>query len=166
MAEFVKLDLDDLAILEELQRDARVTTEALAETCALSKNSAWRRVKRLEEAGVIRRRAAVIDPEAIGFALTAFVSVKTSDHSAAWLEDFHKAADHIPEITEFYRLAGEIDYLIKLALRSVADYDRVYKQLIAVAPMADVSAAFAMERIIEDRGLPVATLRREAQWAR
>jgi len=151
----LKLDLNDRKILGELQRDASISLEKLAEKLSLSTNACWRRVKRLEAEGVIDKRVALVPPEAVGLNVTVFVAVKTDDHSADWLERFADATSSIAEVVEFYRMAGEVDYFLKLLVRDVADYDRVYKKLIKAAPLSDVSASFAMERIKYETAVPV-----------
>ena len=101
------------------------------------------------------RRVALVDPEAVGLNVTVFVAIKTSDHSEDWLESFATAARALPEVVELYRMAGDVDYFVKLLVRDVGDYDRVYRKLIATAPMSDVSASFAMERIKFDTAVPL-----------
>ncbi len=150
-----KFDENDRAILKALQLDASVSLEALADTLHLSTNACWRRVKKLEASGVIERRVALVSPEAVGLNVTVFVSIKTDDHSAAWLKKFSKATADIAEVVEFYRMAGDIDYLLKILVRDVADYDRVYKKLIAAATLSDVSASFAMERLKCETAIPI-----------
>jgi Lrp/AsnC family transcriptional regulator len=150
-----EIDANDRAILKTLQKDASISLEALAGELSLSTNACWRRVKKLEAKGVIERRVALVSPEAVGLNVTVFVSVKTDDHSAAWLEKFAKATASIAEVVEFYRMAGDVDYLLKLLVRDVADYDRVYKKLIAAAALSDVSASFAMERIKYETAVPI-----------
>lgn len=149
------IDETDRRILGLLQTDATLSLEAVGDALSLSVNNVWRRVKRLEANGVIARRVALIRPEAVGLNVTVFVAIKTNDHSAAWLEAFAKAARELPEVVELYRMAGEVDYFGKLLVRDVGDYDRVYRKLIATAPMSDVSASFAMERIKFDTALPL-----------
>ncbi len=129
--------------------------EALASSLSMSGNAIWRRVRRLQHDGVIERRVALVNPAKVGLDLTVFVTVRTTDHSSEWLDQFAAATRTIPEIVEFYRLAGDTDYLIKLMVRDVADYDRVYKKLIGCVPIADVSASFAMETIKNETALPV-----------
>ena len=109
----------------------------------------------MEADGTIARRVAIVDPEAVGLNMTVFVAVRTSDHSDKWLEKFAAAASAIEEVVEFYRMAGEVDYMLKLLVRDVADYDRVYKKLIKAVPLSDVSASFAMERIKYETAVPV-----------
>lgn len=149
------IDENDRQLLKALQHDAAQSLEKLAEQLCLSTNNVWRRIKRLEESGVIQRRVAIISPEKVGMAMTVMVAVKTNDHSAAWLEKFQSAASAIEEVTEFYRMAGDVDYLLKIVVRDVADYDRVYKKLIAAVPLSDVSASFAMERIKYETAIPI-----------
>ena len=112
-------------------------------------------MERLEETGVLQKRVALIDPERVGIAQTVFVSIRTRDHSAAWLQKFASTVRAIPEVVEFYRLAGDVDYLLKVQARSVADYDRVYKALISRIDLADVSATFSMECIKNTTELPI-----------
>ena len=150
-----EIDANDRAILKALQKDASISLEALAGELSLSTNACWRRVKKLETRGVIERRVALVSPEAVGLNVTVFVSVKTDDHSAEWLEKFAKATASIAEVVEFYRMAGDVDYLLKLLVSDVADYDRVYKKLIAAAALSDVSASFAMERIKYETAVPI-----------
>lgn len=150
-----EIDANDRAILKALQKDASISLEALAGELSLSTNACWRRVKKLEARGVIERRVALVSPESVGLNVTVFVSVKTDDHSAEWLEKFAKATASIAEVVEFYRMAGDVDYLLKLLVRDVADYDRVYKKLIAAAALSDVSASFAMERIKYETAVPI-----------
>lgn len=153
--QFEKFDENDKRILSALQRDASISLEKLAERLSLSTNACWRRVRRLESSGVIERRVAIVSPEAVGLSVTVFVSVKTDDHSADWLQRFAKATAAIAEVVEFYRMAGDVDYLLKLLVRDVADYDRVYKKLIKEAALSDVSASFAMERIKCETAVPI-----------
>jgi len=148
-------DENDRKILTILQQDATVSLEKLAGILSLSTNACWRRVKRLEADKVIERRVALVSPEAVGLNVTVFVSVKTDDHSGAWLTNFAEATAAIAEVVEFYRMAGDTDYLLKLLVRDVGDYDRVYKKLIEAAPLSDVSASFAMERIKCETAIPI-----------
>ena len=149
------IDETDRRLLRALQADATQSLDALAAEIGVSTNTCWRRVKALEARGLLLKRVALVDPEAAGLGLTVFVSVRTSDHSKAWLERFARIVKAIPEVVEFYRMAGEVDYLLKVVCRSVADYDRVYKRLIEEVEIADVSAAFAMECIKNTTELPL-----------
>ncbi|MEO0439844.1 MAG: Lrp/AsnC family transcriptional regulator [Pseudomonadota bacterium] len=150
-----KLDQNDRNILKTLQRDASLSLESLAEKLSLSTNACWRRIKRMEADGIIARRVAIVEPEAVGLGMTAFVAVRTNDHSDQWLKKFAAAASGIEEVVEFYRMAGEVDYMLKLLVRDMADYDRVYKKLIKAVPLSDVSASFAMERIKYETAVPL-----------
>ena len=153
--ELENIDENDRRILRALQTDATRSLEVLADMLSLSTNAVWRRIKRLEAAGVIARRVALIDPEKVGLGMTVFVGVKTSDHSEEWLEQFARASTALPEVVEIYRLAGETDYMLKLLVRDVADYDRVYRKLIDAVKMSDVSASFAMEKLKFDTAVPI-----------
>tara|TARA_R110000782_G_scaffold74604_2_gene148903 strand:- start:159 stop:620 length:462 start_codon:yes stop_codon:yes gene_type:complete len=150
-----KLDDVDRILLRALQADGTQSLESLAGRADISTNTCWRRVKRLEDSGVIARRVALIDPEKLGLNQTIFVAIRTRDHSAGWLKRFADAVRTIPEVVEFYRMAGDVDYLLKVQARSVQDYDRVYKALIARVDIADVSATFAMECLKNTTELPV-----------
>ncbi|HEX9448228.1 MAG TPA: Lrp/AsnC family transcriptional regulator [Dongiaceae bacterium] len=149
------LDRLDRRILNELQRDATPPVAELAELIGLSTNACWRRIKRLEEIGVIRGRVALLDAQKLGIGVTVFVAVRTNEHNDAWLQQFADAVDSIPEVIEFYRMSGDVDYLLKLQVADIADYDRVYKQLIKSVRLTDVSSSFAMEQIKYTTALPV-----------
>ena len=152
MTEF---DAIDKMLLRFLQEDASKPVAELAERVNLSVNACWRRIKRFEEQGIIRARVALLDPEQLGLQLTAFVSVKTNQHNPEWLHEFARGVEAIPEVVEFYRLSGDIDYLLKIRLRDINDYDRVYKALIGTAPIADVSSSFTMEEMKYTTAIPV-----------
>lgn len=150
-----KLHIHDVKILEILQQDATRSLESISEDIGVSLNTCWRRVRKLEEDGIIERRVALVDNERVGLPLTVFVSVRTDDHSKDWSERFTQAVENIPEIVEFYRLAGNIDYILKMMVGSVADYDRVYQGLISKVSLSDVSASFAMEKLKFTTELPI-----------
>jgi Lrp/AsnC family transcriptional regulator len=150
-----KLDPTDRAILAALQSDASQSLDTIAETLSVSLNTVWRRVRRLEDESVIEKRVALIDNEKIGLPLTAFVQIKTDNHSEQWARDLAASVDAIPEIVEFYRLAGEVDYILKMIIAPVADYDRVYQQLISRVKISNVSASFAMEKLKFTTELPL-----------
>lgn len=149
------LDTFDQRILREMQRDAGRSVESLAEEIGLSRNATWRRLRRLEESGVIRRRVALVDPEKIGLGLTVFIAVRTDRHDSAWAETFHRAVSSFPEILGAYRTSGDLDYLIHARVADVRDYDRLYKALIRKIDLKDVSASFVMEELKEGTELPV-----------
>lgn len=145
----------DRKLLVLLQQDAAQSVDTLADKVHLSRNACWRRIKRLEEQGIIRARVALLNEHALGLRLTVFVAVRTNEHNESWLETFAQGIKDIPEVTEFYRMSGDTDYLLKVVARDIDDYDRVYKKLISVAPMHDVSSSFAMERIKSSTALPL-----------
>ncbi|MDY0960378.1 Lrp/AsnC family transcriptional regulator [Sphingomonas sp. CFBP8993] len=149
------IDKIDTAILAELQIDASLPVAEIAQRVNLSQNACWRRIRRLEEEGVILRRVALLDPEKLDAAMTVFVSVRTAEHSADWLDEFARAVSDLPEVVEFYRMAGEIDYLLKIRVADIKAYDRVYKRLIERVRLVDVSAAFAMEEIKNSTAIPL-----------
>ena len=159
MPKNVEIDRKDARLLEILQADATTSLAVMAEQVGLSQNACWRRVKRLEAEGVLQGRVALCDPAALGLGVTVFVSVRTSEHTRAWLDKFASGIRDIPEVVEFYRMSGEMDYLLKVLVRDIDDYDRVYKKSISVVPLFDVSSSFAMERIKHTTALPVAPTR-------
>lgn len=151
----ISLDAIDRRILRELQTDATIPIVELAERVGLSQTPCWKRVKRLTDEGVIERRVALLARDKLDLGLVVFVSVRTSQHDESWLQAFAKGASSLPEVVEFYRLAGETDYLLKVVVADIAAYDRFYKRLIAAAPLNDVSSAFAMEQIKFTTALPL-----------
>jgi Lrp/AsnC family transcriptional regulator len=151
----VEIDDYDRRLLREIQSDSDRTVQELADLIGLSATPTARRLKRLAEAGIIRKHVALLDPEALGLQATLFIAVRTSRHDAEWLGRFAEGVRRMPEVVEFYRLSGDIDYLIKLCLPDVRAYDEVYKKLIAIAPLSDVSASFAMEAIKNTTKLPI-----------
>lgn len=148
-------DRTDMAILRLLQRDASASISTIADSVHLSQNACWRRIKLLEARGVIRKRVALLDPNLLGVGVTVFVSVRAAEHTEKWLESFTAAVRRIPEVVEFYRMAGDVDYLLKLQVADIGAYDRVYKTLIRSAKLMDVSAAFAMEEMKHTTELPL-----------
>jgi len=150
-----KLDGTDLRILAILQENAERSISDIAEAIHLSQNACWRRIRRLEEEGYILKRVALLDATKLGAGMTVFVMVRAGEHSQEWLERFAEAVRMIPEIVEFYRMTGEVDYLIKIRVADIAGYDRVYKQLIRSAPLTDVSGAFAMEELKHTTAIPL-----------
>ena len=151
----MEIDDYDRRLLREIQSDSDRTVQELADLIGLSATPTARRLKRLAEAGIVRKHVALLDPEALGLQATLFIAVRTSRHDAEWLGRFAEGVRRMPEVVEFYRLSGDIDYLIKLCLPDVRAYDEVYKKLIAIAPLSDVSASFAMEAIKNTTKLPI-----------
>lgn len=150
------IDAIDARILASLQRDAAQPLETLGKAVGLSRNACWRRVRRLEDAGIIRGRVALCDPEALGLGQTVFIAVHTDRHDPAWLENFTRAVRGMPEILGCYRTSGELDYLLHARVADVRAYDRLYQRLIRRVPIKDISASFVMEEIKETTALPVA----------
>lgn len=149
------MDATDLKILAILQEDASLPVAEVANRVNLSQTPCWRRIQRLEENGIIARRVAIADPDKIGFGLSVFVEIETGDHSAVWLERFAASVLDMPEVMEVYRMAGDVDYLLRIAVTSMADYDRFYRQLIASVPLKNVTSRFAMERVKFTTAYPV-----------
>jgi Lrp/AsnC family transcriptional regulator len=149
------LDRTDQRILDLLQKDATLSLAELAERVNLSPSPCWRRVQKLERDGVIRQRVALLDPDRVNVGVTVFVRLKTDRHDTQWLDDFAARVPSIPEVVEIYRMSGDIDYLLKVVVPDIAAFDGVYKRLIGMAPFADVSSNFAMERIKYTTALPL-----------
>ncbi|GMM92159.1 Lrp/AsnC family transcriptional regulator [Qipengyuania sp. MTN3-11] len=141
------MDAIDRAILRLLQDDASLPVTEIADRVNLSQTPTWRRIQKLEQAGVITRRVALLDPAAIGRDITVFVDVETSDHSPQWLDSFARAVSDMAQVMEVYRMAGEIDYTLRISVGSMADFDAFYRDLIAAVPLKNVTSRFAMERI-------------------
>ena len=153
MSEIV--DEIDRRILAILQHDASISIETLADSVHLSRNACWRRVKQMEEAGVIRKRVALVDPEALDLGLSVLAMIRTNNHDPDWLEKFKRAVAVMPEIIGAHRMSGDLDYVLRVRVSSVKDYDRFYQRLIARVPIADISASFVMEDIKDTTALPV-----------
>lgn len=150
-----ELDTVDRKILKHLQRDASLSLENLGEEVGLSRNACWRRVKTLEDSGVITGRVALVAPLAIDLGLMVFMQVRTNQHDPDWAVRFSQATRAIPGILSVYRMTGDLDYLIRARVADMADYDRLYQQLIKRLPLSDVSASFVMEEIKDGTALPV-----------
>jgi Lrp/AsnC family transcriptional regulator len=149
------VDAADLRILAVLQDDAALSIAEIAERVGLSANACWRRIKRLEDDKLIRSRVALLDAERLGVGVTVFVSIRAPEHSDAWMAEFAAVVRRIPEIVEFYRMAGDVDYLLKLQVADIGAYDAVYKRLIRGVRLSDVSSAFAMEVLKHTTSIPL-----------
>jgi len=149
------MDKKDLEILRIMQANASLSMNELADRCALSKTAVWRRVRELEKQGVIRERISVLDPEALGFGLTIFAFVRTNQHSDRWFSQFERAIESIPEILEFHRTSGDIDYLLRIVARDMRHYDEIYKRLIRQVDFADISSTFVMETMKSGTAIPI-----------
>lgn len=152
-----EIDSHDVRLLALLQEDATLPIAELAERIHLSPNACWKRVKRLEAEGVIRKRVALLDPEKLGAGVTVFVSVRAAEHSEEWLRDFAAAVRKLPEVVEFYRMSGDVDYMLKMQVADIAAYDAVYQKLIRSVRLSDVSSAFAMEELKHTTCIPLPT---------
>jgi Lrp/AsnC family transcriptional regulator len=141
------MDGIDRRILQTLQEDADISIADLAERAGLSQTPCWKRVQKLEAQGYILKRVAILAPERIGLGLTVFVEIETADHSAQWLAKFAKTVAALPEVMELYRMAGDVDYMLRVVVEDMAAYDDFYKRLIELIPLRNVTSRFAMERI-------------------
>jgi Lrp/AsnC family transcriptional regulator len=149
------MDKLDKKILEQLQKNGNLTAAELADRIGLSKAPCWRRIKRLEEEGIIKQTVALLDARSLNLGTTVFVTLKTGNHSEAWFEKFVKAVRDIPEVTEIHRMSGDVDYLMRIVVPDIDAYDQVYKRLIASVEFQDVSASFALETIKYTTALPL-----------
>ena len=149
------MDEFDRKILSCLQKDATEPVAEVARQVGLSATPCWRRIQKLEAAGVIPKRVALLDGERLNLGVTVFVAVRTNRHDSDWLDRFAAAVAEFPEVVEFYRMSGEMDYLLRVVVPDIAAYDRVYKRLIARVALADVTSSFAMEQIKYTTALPL-----------
>ncbi len=150
-----KLDSIDCKLLELLQQDGSLQVADLAAQVGLSQTPCWRRIQRLKETGVITRNVMLVNREKVNVGVTVFVSVRTNTHSQDWFNRFRAAVEAIPEIVEFYRMSGDVDYLLRVVVPDIAAYDKVYKRLISGTQLFDVSSSFAMEEIKFTTALPL-----------
>ena len=149
------MDTKDRAILALLQHNAELPLADIAAQVHLSPTPCWRRIQKLRESGVIRKQVALCDAQQLNVGVTVFVAVRTSQHTQAWLERFANGVKDIPEVVELYRMSGEVDYLLRVVVPDIAAYDGVYKRLIQVADLHDVSSSFAMEQLKYTTALPL-----------
>ena len=149
------MDKTDKKILHILQDDATLSVGAVAEAVHLSTTACWKRIQNLEERGVIRKRVALLDPVQLNLGMTVFVTIKTSHHDLQWLRKFSEVVRDIPEVVEFYRMSGEVDYLLRIVVPDIQAYDQVYKRLIKDTQLSDVSSSFAMEELKNTTALPL-----------
>ena len=149
------LDEIDRKILRVLQRDASLGVDALADLVNLSRNACWRRMKNLESSGVIARRVAILDPQTVGLGTTVFVIVRTNQHDEKWLKLFDSAVRELPEIVGAYRMSGDLDYILRVRIEGVNEYDAFYERLIKRVPLSYISASFVMDEIKDTTELPI-----------
>ena len=149
------MDDMDRRILKMLQLDSSLSASDVARRVGLSASPCWKRINRLQREGIIKRRTAVLDADRLGFGLTIFVSIKTGEHSSSWLKAFADRIVAMPEVMEFHRMAGEVDYMLKVMVRDMKMFDEFYKRLIDVTSLSDVTSRFSMETIKETTALPI-----------
>ena len=150
------MDRIDRAILRILQEDVNIPIAAIAERVGLSQTPCWKRIRKLETTGVIEKRVALLDPQKIGLGLTVFVSIVAPNHSGEWLATFAESVTAMPEVMDFYRMAGDVDYMLRVVVSDMAAYDGFYKRLIGAVPLKEVTSRFAMERIKSETAYVIA----------
>ncbi len=148
-------DRIDKKILTLIQRDATLPVADIARRVGLSTTPCWRRIQKMEEGGVIRYRAAILDPEKVNAGVNVFMAIRTNEHSDAWLNKLSGVIDQFPEVVEFYRMSGEVDYMLRVVVPSISAYDDFYRRLISKITLTDVSSSFAMEQIKYTTALPL-----------
>jgi Lrp/AsnC family transcriptional regulator len=153
------MDKFDQAILSLLQNDCTRPIAEIADTIGLGSTACWRRVQKLEEQGLIRGRVALLDAALLNVAVTVFAEIRTNQHNAQWLGRFHGLVASLPEVVECYRMAGDTDYLLRIVVPDIAGYDTVYKKLIELSGITDISSSFAMEQIKSTTHLPLSYAR-------
>ena len=151
------MDATDRKILSLLQEDATLSIESIASKVHLSSTPCWKRIRRLEKDGVIEKRVALLNPHKVGAGVTVFVAIKTNQHIRDWRDNFATAVEDMPEILDFYRMSGEIDYLLRVVVPDIAAFDSFYQRLINRVPLSDVTSSFAMEQIKHTTSLPILT---------
>ncbi len=149
------MDLIDRKIIAALQRDATLSIAQVADMVGLSQTPCWKRIQKLDQSGVIKSRVAIIDPGAIGLGLTVFVSVTTDDHSPSWRERFAATVGGMPEVMDLYRMAGDVDYMLRVVVADMATYDTFYKRLTTAIPLKTVTSRFAMEAVKSTTAYPI-----------
>ena len=150
-----QMDEMDLNILRLLQADSSLTVTEIAKQVGLSASPCWKRINRLESEGIIKYQAAVLDGQKLGVSLTVFMSIRTGEHSGKWLEAFAKFIKDMPEVQEFHRMAGEVDYLLKIVVPDMDHFDKFYKNMIEKVALKDVTSSFSMESIKQTTALPI-----------
>ena len=150
-----RIDAIDRKILRVLQEDASLSVAEIGERVGLSSTPCWKRIQRMEGEGIITGRVALVDQNKIGLGLSVFVSIESGDHSDAWLKKFAIAVSAMPEVMEFYRMAGDVDYMLRVVVVDMRSYDIFYKTLIHAVPLKNVTSRFAMEKIKSVTALPV-----------
>ena len=155
------MDAIDRKILAVLQENAALSVAEIGSRVGLSSTPCWKRIQRLESEGVIQKRVALVDQDRIGLGVTIFVSIETGDHSQEWLDRFAQVVGAMPEVMEFYRMAGDVDYMLRVVVPDIVGYDTFYKKLIAAVPLKNVTSRFAMEKIKSTTALPIPEIRNQ-----
>lgn len=148
-------DILDMKILQHLQRDCSVSIDKLGERVGLSRNAVWRRIKGLEESGLITNRVALVDPQKLGLDLLVFIQIRTSEHDERWRMQLSQVVQTLPQVLSAHRMTGDLDYLVMARVANMAEYDKLYQLLTAQVSMRDVSASFVMESLKNTTELPV-----------
>lgn len=149
------MDSKDLELLALIQSNDSLSIDEMAQRVGLSKTPCWRRIQKLEQEGYIRKRVALLDADKLNLGVSVFVQVKTNQHDADWLARFSQVVSDFPEVVEFYRMAGEYDYMMRVLVRDIRAYDHFYKRLISATSLTDVTSNFAMEQIKWTTELPL-----------
>ena len=149
------MDTIDIKILDLLQKDATLSASQIAETVNLSKTPCWRRIQNLEKQGLIEKRVALLNREKLDRGMDVFVTIRTNQHNASWFKKFSDVVNGFPEVVEFYRMSGEVDYLLRVVVRDMKAYDRFYQRLIEKVDISDVNSNFAMEQIKYTTAIPI-----------
>ena len=150
-----KIDRIDRAILNALQNDASLSVDDVSQRVNLSRNACWRRIKVMEDAGIIKARVALVNPASVGVPLTAMVLIRTNKHDEMWMKDFQSALQAFPEVVGAYRMTGDLDYVLRVRVADVPAYDAFYKRLTSRISVSDISASFVMEEIKETTAVPL-----------
>jgi len=153
------MDRTDLELLTLIQRDDSISLEDMAAHVGLSKTPCWRRIQKLEQQGYVRKRVALLNSDKFNLGVSVFVQVKTNQHDANWLDNFSNVVAQFPEVVEFYRMAGEYDYLLRVLVSDIKAYDEFYKRLISATSLTDVTSNFAMEQIKWTTELPLPSVK-------
>ena len=149
------IDKIDRAILNALQNDAGLSVDDVSQRVNLSRNACWRRIKVMEDAGIIKARVALVNPASVGVPLTAMVLIRTNKHDEMWMKDFQSALQAFPEVVGAYRMTGDLDYVLRVRVADVPAYDAFYKRLTSRISVSDISASFVMEEIKETTAVPL-----------
>ena len=150
-----QLDINDIKILRQLQKNASLSIEEISDRIALSRNACWRRIRRLEDDGIINKRVAIVNADALDLGQMVIVLISTNSHDPKWLSLFRSAIAEMPEIMGAHRMSGDLDYILRVRVRDVRAYDRFYQRLISKVPISNVSASFVMEDLKDSTELPL-----------